>query len=122
VLYRSIKRRFSHYLPGRHSGHFQVSVGHNIVQHHHFGHMGVVGTSLLLWPDVLTFNVCPAGCNVVDVYIAKVSNNGCGAFVELESKKDVELALSRSGQCVNTTYSNLYGRVLGMFSSSLSVS
>jgi len=92
------------------------------VQHHHFEHMGVVGSGLLLWPDVLTFNVCPAGCKVLDVHFAKVSCNRYGAFVELESEVDVKLALSRSGQCMKSTYSNLYDRVLGMFSSSLSVS
>ena len=62
---------------------------------------------------VLTFNVCPTGCKVLDVHFAKVSYIGYGAFVELKSEEDVKLALSRSGQCTKTTYSNLYGRVLG---------
>jgi len=94
-----------------------------LVQHHHFELMtSVVGSGLLLWPDVLTFNVCPAGCNVLDFHFAKVSDDRYGAFVELESEEDVKLALSRSHLCVNATYSDLYGRVFGMFSSSLSVS
>ena len=63
---------------------------------------------------VLTFSVCPTGCKVLDVHFFKDSRVVCGAFVELESQEDVKLALSRSGQCVNDTYTNLYGHVLGM--------
>jgi len=59
---------------------------------------------------VLTFSVCPTGCKVLDVHFIKVNRVVCGAFVELESEKDVKLALSCSCQCVNATY----GRVLGM--------
>ena len=47
---------------------------------------------------------------MLDVHFIKVNRVVCGAFVELESEKDVKLALSCSCQCVNATY----GRVLGM--------
>ena len=47
------------------------------------------------------------------VHIIKVSRIDQGAFVELGSEEDVKLALSRSGQCVKTTY--MYSRVFGMW-------
>ena len=51
-----------------------------------------------------------------DIDFAKVSHIRRGAFAELESEEDVKLALSR---CMDAT---ICGRVLGMCSSSVSVS
>ena len=52
---------------------------------------------------------------MLDVHFVYVSDVGRGAFVELESREDVKLALSRS------IYATICGRVLGKCSSSMSV-
>jgi len=58
----------------------------------------------------------PTGCKVLDVHFTEVSRDGCAAFVELESEENVKLAISR---CMNATH-DMYGRVFGMCSSSVS--
>ena len=52
------------------------------------------------------------------VHFIEVSDIGHGAFLELASEEDIKLTLSR---CMNVTY-DIFGHVLGMCSSSVSVS